>query len=132
MLGCRNSHRFQWAQKTPKGRNVIREQSFGAPKVTKDGITVAGSIEFKDRVKNIGASLVKQVANATNNIAGDGKTGIVDYKNYDEMKYVVSTGSNAYNDYVGNEVDAQLASRRSTLMELVQMECQLQAEDGYN
>ena len=56
-----------------KGRNVVLEQSFGAPKVTKDGVTVAKSIEFKDRVKNIGASLVKQVANATNDVAGDGE-----------------------------------------------------------
>ncbi|XWS31330.1 hypothetical protein CRYUN_Cryun23aG0067500 [Craigia yunnanensis] len=58
----------------PKGRNVVLEQSFGALKVTKDGVTVAKSIEFKDRVKNIGASLVKQVANATNDVAGDGTT----------------------------------------------------------
>ncbi|EXC24142.1 Chaperonin CPN60-2 [Morus notabilis] len=58
----------------PKGRNVVIEQSFGAPKVTKDGVTVAKSIEFKDRVKNVGASLVKQVANATNDVAGDGTT----------------------------------------------------------
>lgn len=55
-----------------QGRNVVIEQSFGAPKVTKDGVTVAKSIEFKDRVKNMGASLVKQVANATNDVAGDG------------------------------------------------------------
>ncbi|KAI8523161.1 hypothetical protein RHMOL_Rhmol13G0052100 [Rhododendron molle] len=57
----------------PKGRNVVLEQSYGSPKVTKDGVTVAKSIEFKDRVKNIGASLVKQVANATNDVAGDGE-----------------------------------------------------------
>lgn len=55
-----------------QGRHVVIEQSFGAPKVTKDGVTVAKSVEFKDRVKNIGASLVKQVANATNDVAGDG------------------------------------------------------------
>ncbi|KAM7485313.1 hypothetical protein LguiA_001322 [Lonicera macranthoides] len=58
----------------PKGCNVVIEQSFGAPKVTKDGVTVAKSIEFKDKIKNIGASLVKQVANATNDVAGDGTT----------------------------------------------------------
>ncbi|KAK1313973.1 hypothetical protein QJS10_CPA06g00062 [Acorus calamus] len=58
----------------PKGRTVVIEQSYGAPKVTKDGVTVAKSIEFKDRVKNMGASLVKQVANATNDVAGDGTT----------------------------------------------------------
>lgn len=57
----------------PQGRNVVLEQSYGAPKVTKDGVTVAKSIEFKDKVKNIGASLVKQVANATNDAAGDGE-----------------------------------------------------------
>ena len=51
---------------------MIIEQSYGAPKVTKDGVTVAKSIEFKDRIKNVGASLVKQVANATNDSAGDG------------------------------------------------------------
>ncbi|WVZ55431.1 hypothetical protein U9M48_006091 [Paspalum notatum var. saurae] len=58
----------------PKGRTVIIEQSFGAPKVTKDRVTVAKSIEFSDRAKNVGASLVKQVANATNDTAGDGTT----------------------------------------------------------
>ncbi|KAM7252806.1 hypothetical protein ACFE04_025424 [Oxalis oulophora] len=58
----------------PKGRNVVIEQSYGAPKVTKDGVTVAKSIEFQDKIKNIGASLVKQVANATNDEAGDGTT----------------------------------------------------------
>lgn len=55
-----------------QGRTVVIEQSFGAPKVTKDGVTVAKSIEFSNRVKNVGASLVKQVANATNDTAGDG------------------------------------------------------------
>lgn len=57
-----------------KGRNVVIEQSWGAPKVTKDGVTVAKSIEFKDKIKNVGASLVKQVANATNDVAGDGES----------------------------------------------------------
>ncbi|TXG63941.1 hypothetical protein EZV62_010935 [Acer yangbiense] len=58
----------------PKGRNVVLEQTYGPPKVTKDGVTVAKSIEFQDKVKNVGASLVKQVANATNDVAGDGTT----------------------------------------------------------
>ncbi|GKA41891.1 chaperonin CPN60-2, mitochondrial-like protein [Tanacetum coccineum] len=56
----------------PNGRNVVIEQSYGAPKVTKDGITVAKAIEYNDKVKNVGASLAKQVANATNDVAGDG------------------------------------------------------------
>ncbi|KAH7276500.1 hypothetical protein KP509_39G009600 [Ceratopteris richardii] len=58
----------------PKGRNVLIEQRSGSPKVTKDGVTVAKSIEFGDKLKNLGASLVKQVANATNDAAGDGTT----------------------------------------------------------
>ncbi|PWA36399.1 chaperonin CPN60-2 [Artemisia annua] len=58
----------------PKGRNVVIKQSNGAPKITKYGLTVAKAIEFNDEVKNVGASLVKQVANATNDVAGDGTT----------------------------------------------------------
>ena len=58
----------------PKGRNVVIDQSFGAPKITKDGVTVAKSIDFADRYHNMGASLVKQVASKTNDIAGDGTT----------------------------------------------------------
>lgn len=56
-----------------QGRNVVIEQSYGGPKITKDGVTVAKSIELKDRYQNVGASLVKQVASATNDVAGDGK-----------------------------------------------------------
>ena len=58
----------------PKGRNVIIDQSFGDPKITKDGVTVAKNIDFADRHMNLGASLVKQVANRANNEAGDGTT----------------------------------------------------------
>ena len=58
----------------PKGRNVVIEQPYGGPKITKDGVTVAKSIEFSDRFQNVGASLVKQVASATNDVAGDGTT----------------------------------------------------------
>lgn len=58
----------------PKGRNVVIEQSFGAPKVTKDGVTVAKAIEFKNKLVNVGASLIKQVASKTNDLAGDGTT----------------------------------------------------------
>lgn len=58
----------------PKGRNVVIDQSFGAPKITKDGVTVAKSIDFSDRYENIGASLLKQVSTKTNDVAGDGTT----------------------------------------------------------
>lgn len=58
----------------PKGRNAILEKSFGPPVVTKDGVTVAREIELEDRVENMGAMLVKQVASKTNDVAGDGTT----------------------------------------------------------
>ena len=58
----------------PKGRNVVIEQTFGSPKITKDGVTVAKSIEFADKFQNVGANLIKQVANLTNDVAGDGTT----------------------------------------------------------
>ncbi|KAI0083257.1 chaperonin Cpn60/TCP-1 family [Irpex rosettiformis] len=58
----------------PKGRNVIIEQSFGGPKITKDGVTVAKSIQLKDKFENLGARLVQDVAQKTNEIAGDGTT----------------------------------------------------------
>ncbi len=57
-----------------QGRNVIIEQSWGSPKITKDGVTVAKSIELKDKFQNIGAKLVQDVANNTNEKAGDGTT----------------------------------------------------------
>lgn len=58
----------------PKGRNVIIEKTFGAPVITKDGVTVAKEIELEDRMQNLGAQLVKDVAVKTNDIAGDGTT----------------------------------------------------------
>merc|ERR1711865_201260 len=58
----------------PKGCNVVIEQSFGPPKVTKDGVTVAKAIDFQDKMQNVGASLIKQVASKTNDLAGDGTT----------------------------------------------------------
>lgn len=58
----------------PKGRNAILDQSFGPPKITKDGVTVAKHIEFKCRFQNMGAQLVRQVASKTNDAAGDGTT----------------------------------------------------------
>ena len=58
----------------PKGRNVVIEKSFGAPHVTKDGVSVAKEIELEDKVENMGAQMVKEVASKTNDIAGDGTT----------------------------------------------------------
>src|SRR5687768_7995073 len=58
----------------PKGRNVVIEKKFGAPSVTKDGVTVAKEIELEDPIENMGAQMVKEVASKTADIAGDGTT----------------------------------------------------------
>jgi chaperonin GroEL len=58
----------------PKGRNVVLEKSFGAPRITKDGVTVAKEIELEDKFENMGAQMVREVAQKTNDLAGDGTT----------------------------------------------------------
>ncbi len=58
----------------PKGRNVILEKAFGAPRITKDGVTVAKDIELKDKFENMGAQMVREVASKANDMAGDGTT----------------------------------------------------------
>ncbi|MBQ3710837.1 MAG: chaperonin GroEL, partial [Bacteroidales bacterium] len=58
----------------PKGRNVVIDKKFGAPQVTKDGVTVAKEVELEDKYENMGAQMVKEVASKTNEQAGDGTT----------------------------------------------------------
>src|ERR1700709_1335034 len=58
----------------PKGRNVVIDKSFGAPRITKDGVTVAKAVELEDKFENMGAQMVREVASKTNDIAGDGTT----------------------------------------------------------
>src|SRR5881227_1459592 len=58
----------------PKGRNVVIDKSFGAPRITKDGVTVAKEIELEDKFENMGAQMVREVASKTNDKAGDGTT----------------------------------------------------------
>src|SRR5205085_5152695 len=58
----------------PKGRNVIIDKSYGAPRITKDGVTVAKEIELSDKFENMGAQMVKEVASRTSDMAGDGTT----------------------------------------------------------
>src|ERR1041384_4392512 len=58
----------------PKGRNVVLERSFGAPTITKDGVSVAKEIELKDKFENMGAQMLKEVASKTSDVAGDGTT----------------------------------------------------------
>lgn len=81
----------------PRGRNVIIDRKFGAPNITKDGVTVAKEIELKDPYENMGAQLVREVASKTSDVAGDGTTTatVLAYAIYKEgMKYVTS-GANA-------------------------------------
>jgi chaperonin GroEL len=78
----------------PKGRNVVIDKSYGAPTITKDGVTVAKEIELEDKYENIGAELVKEVASKTNDVAGDGTTTatILAQAMIDEGLKLVSSG----------------------------------------
>src|SRR2546430_16507150 len=58
----------------PKGRNVVIDKKFGAPTITKDGVTVAKEIELEDPIENMGAQMVREVASKTSDVAGDGTT----------------------------------------------------------
>src|SRR6202140_2251508 len=58
----------------PKGRNVVIDKSYGSPRITKDGVTVAKEIELEDKFENMGAQMVREVASKTNDLAGDGTT----------------------------------------------------------
>ena len=79
----------------PKGRNVLIEKSFGAPVVTKDGVTVAKAIEVKDKFENMGAQMVKEVASKTSDVAGDGTTTatILAQSIYSEGAKLVAAGN---------------------------------------
>ncbi|MCI5133167.1 MAG: molecular chaperone GroEL, partial [Candidatus Electrothrix sp. EH2] len=80
----------------PKGRNVLIEKSFGAPVITKDGVTVAKEIELKDKFENMGAQMVKEVASKTSDVAGDGTTTatVLAQAIYREGAKMVAAGSN--------------------------------------
>jgi chaperonin GroEL len=80
----------------PKGRNVILERSFGAPAITKDGVTVAKEIELEDKFENMGAQMVKEVASKTSDVAGDGTTTatILAQAIYREGARLVAAGTN--------------------------------------
>ena len=57
----------------PKGRNVVLDKAFGAPRITKDGVSVAKEIDLEDKFENMGAQMVREVASKTNDVAGDGQ-----------------------------------------------------------
>src|SRR6202161_2635681 len=80
----------------PKGRNVVLDKSFGAPNVTKDGVTVAKEIELEDKFENMGAQMVKEVASKTNDDAGDGTTTatVLAQAIYREGAKIVAAGHN--------------------------------------
>jgi chaperonin GroEL len=80
----------------PKGRNVLIDKSFGSPKITKDGVTVAKEIDLEDKFENMGAQMVKEVASKTSDVAGDGTTTatILAQAIYREGSKLVAAGSN--------------------------------------
>src|SRR5574339_1232085 len=80
----------------PKGRNVVIEKSFGAPLITKDGVTVAKEIELENKFENMGAQMVKEVASKTSDVAGDGTTTatVLAQAMYREGSKLVAAGHN--------------------------------------
>ena len=80
----------------PKGRNVIIDKAFGAPNITKDGVTVAKEIELENKFENMGAQMVKEVASKTSDVAGDGTTTatILAQAIYREGSKLVAAGHN--------------------------------------
>jgi chaperonin GroEL len=106
----------------PRGRNVALEQSFGAPKITKDGVTVAKAIDFSDRYENLGAQLFRQAASLTNDVAGDGTTTatVLAQAIFFEGNRAVSTGANPIEvkrgiDLAVKELLTSLSSQRRTV-----------------
>ncbi len=106
----------------PKGRNVVFSRSFGAPRVTKDGVTVAKEIDLEDRFENLGAQLVREVASKTNDIAGDGTTTatVLAQSIVSEGSKAVAAGMNPMDlkrgiDAAVNAVTQELRSRSKTV-----------------
>jgi chaperonin GroEL len=104
----------------PKGRNVVLEKSFGAPTVTKDGVSVAKEIELEDKFENMGAQMVKEVASKTSDVAGDGTTTatVLAQAIYREGVKLVTAGHNPMEIKRGIDkaVEAAVASLRSLPM----------------
>src|SRR5690554_2276536 len=100
----------------PKGRNVVIDKSFGAPRITKDGVSVAKEIELDDKFENMGAQMLREVASKTNDKAGDGTTTatVLDQAIVQEGAKAVAAGMNPMDlkrgvDLAVSEVVAQLA-----------------------
>src|SRR5438132_6996579 len=93
----------------PRGRNVVIEKSWGAPTVTKDGVTVAKEIELEDKMANMGAQMVKEVASKTSDVAGDGTTTatVLAQAIYHEGAKLVAAGINPMD--IKRGIDAAVA-----------------------
>ena len=102
----------------PKGRNVVIAKSFGSPVVTKDGVSVAKEIELEDKLENMGAAMVKEVASKTNDIAGDGTTTatVLAQAIYREGVKLVSAGNNPMD--IKRGIDAAVAAIETELDKL--------------
>ena len=94
----------------PKGRNVVIEKSFGAPTITKDGVSVAKEIELKDKYMNMGAQMVKEVASKTSTVAGDGTTTATILAE----RFRTQIAHKLYR-YQGNQIKASISLGVSTL-----------------
>src|SRR5205807_5185181 len=94
----------------PRGRNVVIEKSWGAPTVTKDGVTVAKEIELEDKMANMGAQMVKEVASKTSDVAGDGTTTatVLAQAIYHEGSKLVAAGHNPME--IKHGIDAAVAA----------------------
>ena len=106
----------------PKGRNVVLEKSFGAPRVTKDGVTVAKEIELEDKFENMGAQMLREVASKTSDVAGDGTTTatVLAQAIVREGAKAVAAGANPMDvkrgiDLAGNAVVAELQAKSKKL-----------------
>src|SRR4029077_4543211 len=101
----------------PRGRNVVIEKSWGAPTVTKDGVTVAKEIELEDKMANMGAQMVKEVASKTSDVAGDGTTTatVLAQSIYLEGSKLVAAGHNPME--IKHGIDAAVAAVTEHLKE---------------
>src|SRR5512132_1010603 len=106
----------------PKGRNVVIDKSFGAPRITKDGVTVAKEVELEDKFENMGAQMVRSVASKTNDVAGDGTTTatVLAQAIVNEGIKLVAAGMNPMDlkrgiDLAVTEVVANLAKAKKTI-----------------
>src|SRR2546428_4451001 len=99
----------------PKGRNVVIEKSWGAPTITKDGVTVAKEIELEDHFANMGAQMVKEVASKTSEVAGDGTTTatVLAQAIYREGAKLVAAGANPMD--IKRGIDAAVSAVRAQL-----------------